>query len=191
MSLYLIAYLAIGVCVLLAFLFAGRRANGEWLSLKTELARATPFDPGNWKYWFEVNFLGAILPLVFTVVGVVGWPALIVYKVHDILAQRLRRKRETFTVKRRDLIRQMTAQEIERVEQVVDPMGAVPPVPFGFLNPAWQRFTADLEPTHAIWSFSTQWMNGLRNDTRAGYVLVRGRRIGMYFLASTYAASDR
>jgi hypothetical protein len=182
---YLTTYLAVGVCVLAALIGNGRRVNGEWTSLKTEMARSTPFDRGSWKYWFEVNFLGAVAPPILAVVGVAAWPALILGLVHDNLAQRAQRKPETFTIKRRDLICQMTIQEIERIEQVVDPMSAVPPVPFGFLNPAWQRFTADMQPTDAIWSFSKEWMNGLRKENRTGYVLVRGRKVSANILTTS------
>lgn len=186
MNTYLASYLASGVCVLFTFLFHGRLVNGEWISLKTELARGSPFASGSWKYWLEVNFLGTVAPPILVVLVVLAWPALIVAKVRDILAQRARRKQETFTVRRRDLIRKMTIQEIERVERVVDPMGAVAPIPFGFLNPVWQRFIADVQPSDTIWSFSVQWMNGWQNECRTGYVIKSGRKIGRHFIVSMH-----
>jgi hypothetical protein len=65
-------------------------------------------------------------------------------------------------------------------------MGAVPSVPFGFLNPVWQRFTADIQPADTIWSFSAHWMNGWKKECRVGYVLKSGRRIGSHFLTSIH-----
>jgi hypothetical protein len=185
-SPYFFAYMAAGVCVLFAFLIDGRRVHGEWLSLKTELASGCPFAPGSRKYWWEVNFLGTVGPPILVVLGVFAWPALVVAKVYDILAGRSRQKQEVFTVGRRDLIRQMTVQEIESVERVVDPMGAVPPVPFGFLNPVWQRFIAGIHPSDTIWSFSAHRMYGWRNECRVGYVLKSGRRVGAHFLTSIH-----
>lgn len=186
MNPFFVVYLAIGMCILAGLLIQGRRVNGEWTTLKKEIARGTPFDPGSWRYWLEVNCLGTVAPPILVFLGILAWPALLVAQVHNFLAERARRRNETFTVRQSDLVRQMTVQEIESFEQVVDPMGAVPPVPFGFLNPAWRRFIADIEPSDRIWLFSTYWMNGWRKECRTGYVIKSGRKIRRHFIVSMH-----
>lgn len=82
--------------------------------------------------------------------------------------------RERFLVVRDDLLREYTREEVEHHERAVDPLGGVAPVPFGHLNPVWQRFCAALEPGDRIWRFNAQRVaaNG-EAVIRSGYVALR------------------
>ena len=82
--------------------------------------------------------------------------------------------RERFHVVRDDLLREYTREEVEQHERATDPLGGVAPVPFGHLNPVWQRFCAALEPGDRIWRFNAQRVaaNG-EAVIRSGYVAVR------------------
>ena len=65
----------------------------------------------------------------------------------------------------------------------MDPMGAVPDLPFGHLNATWLKFKVSLEPADSIWSFSVEWCgNWGRREIRAGYVAVRDTGFGPNFL---------
>ena len=57
-----------------------------------------------------------------------------------------RRRERPFRIRRRDLRYAFTQAEIEARECVYDPLGAVPALPFGHLNPAWRRYADTLEP---------------------------------------------
>ncbi len=88
-----------------------------------------------------------------------------------------------FAVTRDDLHAQMSLQEIEQLEMVVDPLGAVPNLPFGHLNSAWKKFCEGLEPQDNLWSFTAHWASSWgRKDLRQGYAIVRGEAIGQHFL---------
>lgn len=81
---------------------------------------------------------------------------------------------ERFQIARDDLLREYTREEIEQHERATDPLGGVAPVPFGHLNPVWQRFCAALAPGDRIWRFNAQRVaaNG-EAVIRSGYVAVR------------------
>ncbi len=124
------------------------------------------------------------------------WPIALFLQIREILAYRANppspstptrpwKVFKKFAITRNDLGEQLTVQEIEERERVIDPMGAVPDVPFGFLNSAWLRFMAKVKPRDFIWAFSKQWMNrNWQQEQRSGYVILRRKRIGPFFLAT-------
>lgn len=70
-----------------------------------------------------------------------------------------------------------------RDERLIDPLKAVPELPFGHLHAAWLKFVEGVTPEDAIWSFSAKWTNGWgRKELMAGYAVVRGDSIGPHFL---------
>lgn len=94
-----------------------------------------------------------------------------------------------FVISRKDLVRQWTVQEIELSARVIDPLGAVPDLPFGHLNAAWLQFKQVLQPQDAIWSFSSNWSAAWERQTiREGYVVLRGKRIGPHVVTSSHAS---
>ena len=77
----------------------------------------------------------------------------------------------------------VTIDEIERLELVVDPMNAVPNVPFGHLSANWVRMKAEQAPGHKLHRFSTEWTpSPWKREVRSGYVLVRWGAPGKYIL---------
>jgi hypothetical protein len=88
-----------------------------------------------------------------------------------------------FKITQKDLLAEMTLPEIEELETVLDPMGAVPRLPFGHLNPAWKKFLEQMRPSDIFWSFSTKYTPRKWSELRQGYVIVRGDEIGPYFIA--------
>jgi hypothetical protein len=88
-----------------------------------------------------------------------------------------------FAVGRGDLLQRMSVEEIEQRERVVDPMGAVPDLPFGHLHAAWKKFSDGIEPQDEFWSFSAKWKPGYWGDElRSGYVIGRGNELGQHFI---------
>lgn len=82
--------------------------------------------------------------------------------------------RERFRVAQDDLLREYTLAEVEAHERAVDPLGGVAPVPFGHLNPVWQRFVSNLQPGDRIWRFNAQRVCASGEAViRSGYVAVR------------------
>ena len=75
----------------------------------------------------------------------------------------------------------LSIEDIEARERVIDPLGAVPELPFGHLHSAWKAFLEGISPDDALWSFSANWTRWGRKELRDGYVIVRGDIIGAHF----------
>ncbi len=183
--IYLTGYLAIGVVVLLVmFISAWLSGMREWPKWETEIEWA------DLDWWGKLK-ISAVLPLLVIFV-ITAWPVVLYLRAQDILASRKAKadkeadeEARKFSITKADLVRQMAVEEIEQQERVTDPMGAVPDLPFGYLNAAWSQFKGSLEPDDSIWAFSSQYQNDWGGEEiREGYVIVRGDRIGPHFLNS-------
>lgn len=91
-------------------------------------------------------------------------------------------KPKEFAVDLRDLREELTIAQIEASERVVDPLGAVPDLPFGHLNPAWRAFVAELRPGDRVHAFSARWDSVWDGWVRlSGYAVLRGADVGPHF----------
>jgi hypothetical protein len=182
---WLIWYLAIGLVVLLVIVLADQLSMETRRSLRRELMDAIDGDRKLWFWKLAVN-LFALVPLVLSVLFVIfSWPIMFFWKGHDMWTQHAQNKREVFVIARKDLVRQWTVQEVEMSTRVIDPLGAVPDLPFGHLNGAWLQFKQVLQPQDVLWSFSSNWTVAWEpKKTREGYVVSRGKRIGPHIVTS-------
>jgi len=116
----------------------------------------------------------------------VAWPGFIVWW--------LLQKRDTpdaiddedendFTCNMGNLVSEITPIEAEVFNQVHDPLGKAPNLPFGHLNTAWGRLLAEMtEPADQLWSFFTPKGSDIgtyltaTSDVR-GYAIVRKGKI--------------
>lgn len=95
----------------------------------------------------------------------------------------------TWTATPESLIERLTVETIEQREIYSDPLNAVPPIPFGHLNAAWQRFCQTQQTGDQLWSFriDTREDDGLklfdRHGVVEGYALLREGMIrGEFFV---------
>ena len=58
---------------------------------------------------------------------------------------------DAFDIKSVHLLRTFTAAEAESQAVVTDPLGRVPALPFGHLNPGWLRLLAQMQEGDALW----------------------------------------
>jgi hypothetical protein len=58
---------------------------------------------------------------------------------------------DAFDIKSAHLLRTVTAAEAESQAIVTDPLGRVPALPFGHLNPGWVRLLAQMQEGDALW----------------------------------------
>lgn len=77
----------------------------------------------------------------------------------------------------------LTQQEIEARETVWDPLCAVPNVPFGHLNDAWQRFIEQRSGNDELWSFTYRELGYLGGRQVFGYMLVENLKLVAYFIS--------
>lgn len=128
------------------------------------------------------------IPALIILLAITAWPILIYLVGHTIFwCIRLRNnptdEERKFSVRRQHLQEQLTLQEIEKREMVIDPLKAVPDLPFGHMNAAWITFLSKHRNDSELWSFSARWKSAWgRNELRAGYVEVHKGTPGIYFL---------
>lgn len=88
-----------------------------------------------------------------------------------------------FTCSMGNLVSEITPIEAEVFNQIYDPLGKAPNLPFGHLNKAWGRLLAEMtEPADQLWSFFIPkdthigLYRSVSGDVR-GYAIVRKGRI--------------
>ncbi len=157
---YLLAYLSVGATLLLVMLFMQRKYIRE-----TEVSEV----------------------LTLSLITVLGWPAVIAILTYwkvggSILDWASGAEEWKFAPGMRDLVRPLAVEEIEKLEAVVDPLGAAPALPFGHLNPAWRRFVQGVALKNKLWSYRAfrkdRWG---KKERREGYAIVRYGIVGMFF----------
>lgn len=89
-----------------------------------------------------------------------------------------------FKVTKADLLQKLSLAGIEANERVLDPLQAVPDLPFGHLNKVWQAYVNGLEQESELWSFRGRWKTQYRDWQMQGYVAIQGEEIGKHFLTA-------
>jgi hypothetical protein len=98
-----------------------------------------------------------------------------------------------FNCSMKDLQKVVDIVEVEKQATYSDPISAVPNIPFGHLNPAWERFKGGLEPGDAVWRFVTTGIPSNPKNQRhqysearrvvRGYSAVRDKKVVAEFLS--------
>ena len=119
-----------------------------------------------------------IVPALGSMLVVLVWPAAVGYAIksrRDFRLEKKRREDAVFRVRAKDLLRQTLVSDAEAFAHIVDPMGAVPDLPFGHLNGVWQSFLNQRLPGAELWAFSCDHTSEWGHVTaREGYVWVLG-----------------
>jgi hypothetical protein len=187
-SLYLWVWLGVGVLLLVVERQSPLR---QWLRDRHDPGRRDlleALDPRLKTRGYRLR-TRVLAPLYATVMMVPLWPLMPLSRLIDWLDHRaLLRQREEAVFKLRPEYRRerLNVAEVERRETVQDPLGAVPELPFGHLNVAWQALKASMEPADELWSFSARWDDDWGEPhLREGYaVWRRGKPAG--FVLSLY-----
>lgn len=139
-----------------------------------------------------------LIVVAAAIVVVPVWPIVLFVQLRDIAKHianppEKSKKFKKFKVARKHLVKRISVQEVERLERLellVDPLGAVPDVPFGFLNGAWQQFVNDLRPADSLWVLSARAMNGFQMEEWQGYAILRWGRIKRVMLTSRISIEE-
>lgn len=179
--IYLYWYLGIGVAVLAVVVGAYRLTKKDEPESLRDLLDAV--NPGRKKHSYRI-LNNVVAPVLVAVAVVVVWPAAVYIKGKENFvkgkeifgkksASALDEERE-FAVEHSHLHERLTVPQIEAHEVVTDPLGAVPDLPFGYLNAAWKTFIGTVGMSDEVWSFTAPWQTTWgRKEVRAGYVIVR------------------
>jgi hypothetical protein len=146
-------------------------------------------DPDRDKVSYKLlNYVAA--PLL----GLCIWPLAIFMIVQDyfqVSNTSLDDDPTLFSVKAQHLTERLAITEIERRETYLDPMLAVPALPFGHLNQSWRDFIASQSTDDELWAFTADWETTWGGkEMRRGYVFVRDGKPGAYYLSSRKILSD-
>lgn len=149
-----------------------------YLLIKTFLEKPSDFAKslmrvmGKEETWLDKIKEGFAFSLGLVCV-LVGWPGFLVWLVKDKIHEAARQKRYNepdFNCLPEHLIAKVNPIEAEINNYVVDPLGTVPPKPFGHLNKAWANFLACMtNDRDEMWSF----------------FIPKGSKHGKYHIAAT------
>lgn len=141
MIAFLLGYLAVGVVVCAGIFLALHFAKGR--NPRTEGKTGTRESPAPKHSSRRPGFKDrVIVPVLVAAFVIVFWPVALYWKVKDLASSgetELPAEQRAFRVARKDLLMRLALEDIERKEKVQDPLGAVPNLPFGHLNPATGR----------------------------------------------------
>lgn len=182
--IYLAWYLTIGLVVLAGATlqyFREKRRQSDALEDVLDILDPSRKKPVNRAL---NNFL---VPLLSGVWVVIAWPIVLLLEVKkefSIKEESTFIEVPEFRITSDDLLERFSVSQIEEREKVNDPLGAVPDISFGFLHEVWKSFINDLTPEDELWSFMVREDRPHGKEKRtAGYVLVRGKETGKYFVA--------
>lgn len=190
--IYLYGYFAIGVAVLMVIFAAHLVSRKHESDFASDMKDALYPERKTRKDRLLSTF---VLPLLTALLVLAVWPVAFYMKGRELwekedppISDDEERK---FAVTKGDLLEKLSIPEVEARERIVDPMGAVPDVPFGHLNAAWLKFKTAMEPRDSISGFSARWSSGCGpEEILSGYAIVRGDRIGTHFLATRKRPND-
>jgi hypothetical protein len=91
-----------------------------------------------------------------TFCAILLWPLAVAFWVSEFRPKpekpaRVPDPEDAFDIKSAHLLRTVTAAEAESQAVVTDPLGRVPALPFGHLNPGWLRLLAQMQEGDALW----------------------------------------
>lgn len=179
--IYLYWYFGIGVVVLVTVYMSHRLAAKKDEPELHEILRSFDPDKDKWHYKLGEKIL---VPLLAVTLMPLIWPLLIYWKITELLNKKEyieEQKEQEFKVTKTDLIERTTIADIEVKSQVVDPLDASPALPFGHLNPAWEKFKSNLLGGDQIWTFKTRWEQKWLKQECTGYAILRGDEISHFW----------
>lgn len=183
-ELYLYAGLVVWVALLLLHWRDSRSRQSSVLlaSLQKPLSRREAF------------LEKVLVPVLASVAAVLGWPLALWFAWQSRQEGRRRIKRQedaVFAIRKADLLSHTQVAEVESMARVRDPLSAVPDLPFGHLNAAWQAFVDQRPPKAALWTFASDWTSEWGTTfARQGYVWVHGDECAPWMLTRDVLRHD-
>lgn len=178
--IWLWAYLGVGILCLVVLLAIRRLRRGD--SSTSELLAAIRGPVSRTDWWLEK----VVGPGIASLSMVLFWPLGVYMFINEERARLppwVLKEETVFQVSAADLVRQTDVAAVELAEMVSDPMGAVPRVPFGFLNKVWREFVDSALPDAVLWTFETVWTDVWEDAYyRQGYVWVHDGKPGHWML---------
>ena len=175
--IYLYGYFLVGISLLAGLLTFNRFTERSDNNKIRQILYDSNFS-GPDRHKLSTRIFKIIVPILGSAFMIFTWP-FILYMMVQAEIQKSNQcsddeEERVFAVNVTDLTKRMSVEEIEETERINDPMGAVPDVAFGFLNPMWEEFKAGFESGDEIWTYKAIWKNNWQNQNRFGYAILRG-----------------
>ena len=190
--IYLYLWIAIGILTLIVVLgshLLTKKKESE--SLRDLLDAANP-ERIKFSYRLLNNIVAPVLGSVFIVIA---WPVALYLKAKEFLTERnggIGKTEREFAVESDHLLERFSAKEIEQREIIRDPLNAVPSVPFGHLNHAWQIFLNESSDDAELWSFAAKWTNKWgKIEMTEGYAAIHDGETRGHIITARKELSDK
>ena len=121
-------------------------------------------------------------PFGLFAVGVAIWPILVCVMGYEKLFTVTLPAPPEFKVTPEHLRDALPIEFIETGARVIDPLGAVPDLPFGHLNPAWERLKTGMQSGDQISTFIAPWEEFGITWERSGYAVVRSGEVASFWV---------
>jgi hypothetical protein len=133
------------------------------------------------------RFLNILVYAIAIICIAIGWPLFGIWAIFQSrkeAALEIERNKPDFDCMPEYLVAQVNPVDAEIASYVMDPLGTVPPLPFGHLNKGWCNFLADMtDDADEMWSFYIpkgskcgKYRRTISSDIR-GYAKVRNGEI--------------
>jgi hypothetical protein len=156
-SLFGLSWLEIlGIYTLPGMSYASFHIFKEYRNRPSQFARNLLHALGQEKSLTD-RLLDIIIYAIAVICVALGWPLFGIWAMFQSrkeAALEIERNKPDFNCLPGHLITKVDPYDAEVTSYVIDPLGTVPPLPFGHLNQGWVNFLAEmLEPDDEMWSF--------------------------------------
>ncbi|CAN1504690.1 hypothetical protein MCEGE14_00612 [Burkholderiaceae bacterium] len=180
-------YFGVGLVVCLAVVTSHLWMKHRQAGSLTDALKS--LNPSRQRFWYRVLEDVVVPGLAFILVWLV-WPVALVLKFFEMFkkkdaeanSERLAKAKE-FVLTEEALIREMTVAEIEKANMVMDPLGAAPNLPFGYLNAVWIEFREGLGVGETLHLFESVGPNAFIKQLIWGYAVCKEGRVERFMTA--------
>ena len=106
---------------------------------------------------FSDRLINVVAYVIATICVGIGWPLFGIWAIFQSrreAALEIERNKPDFNCLPEHLIAKVEPCDAELASYVIDPLGTVPPIPFGHLNKGWGNFLAEMtDERDEMWSF--------------------------------------
>lgn len=166
----------------LFYAFVGRRRSPSDTKLWSDFVEGITGD----KPLMDYILNDLLAPCIAISLLLLGWPWLVWISLCELVVKERRtpswNEERKFEILDEYLVCELPVGDIELQEEVEDPLGAAPRLPFGHLNPAWESFKAGAGSV-VFWKFSGKYVGDWGMEwLREGYAVVKENGTPSYFL---------
>jgi len=149
-------YVLLGIYTLPGLSYSGLHLYKQYRERPSDFAQELLKVIGKEKTLVD-KVLNVLVYAIAVICILLGWPLFFMwafYQSKKDAAFEIEQNKPNFNCAPEHLISKIDPHDAEIANYVIDPLGTVPPLPFGHLNKAWGNFLANLlDEEDELWSF--------------------------------------